>query len=150
MTTDWKQSQLGGSSVDTYLNRPSVTKYEKFIEAYYFFNKDKKSKQQCDLDGKAKWRKIKSDQVSVENYLRKHQQLLQKEKKQFFFPIKRKDKNTEADSSKGNRTELDAIDSRQAIKSHNLHELNSETRSDFIHLMEVAVIRQFLTQLDYD
>ena len=86
----------------------------------------------------------------MENYLRKHQQLLRKEKKQFFFPIKRKDKNIEADSSKGNRTELDAIDSRQAIKSHNLHELNSETRSDFIHLREVAVIRQFLTQLDYD
>ena len=80
--------------------------------------------------------------------MRKHQ-LLQK-KKEVFFPIKRKDNNIESDSSKGNRTELDAIDSQQVIKSPNLHELNFEARSDFIHTKEVAVIKQFLSQLDIE
>ena len=32
----------------------------------------------------------------------------------------------------------------------NLQELNSKTRSDFIHTKEVAVIKQFLTQLDVE
>ena len=81
--------------------------------------------------------------------MRKHHQLLQK-KKEVFFPIKRKDNNIESDSSKGNRTELDAIDSQQVIKSSNLHELNFEARSDFIHTKEVAVIKQFLSQLDIE
>ena len=93
------------------LQETTCTKYEKFIEEFYFFIKDKKSKQQCDVDGKAKQLKIKNDEISLGNYLRKHRQLLQKNKKQFFFPIKRKDNNIEPDSSKENRTELDAIDS---------------------------------------
>ena len=81
--------------------------------------------------------------------MRKHHQLLQK-KKEVFFPIKRKDNNIESDSLKGNRTELDAIDAQQVIKSPNLHELNSKARSDFIHTKEVAVIKQFLSQLDIE
>ena len=36
------------------LQETTCTKYEKFIEEFYFFIKDKKSKQQCDVDGKAK------------------------------------------------------------------------------------------------
>lgn len=55
-----KQCKLGGSSVDTYFKRQPVMKYEKFIEVYYFFNRDKKSTQQCDVDGKAIWHKIKN------------------------------------------------------------------------------------------
>lgn len=38
-----KQCKLGGLSVDTYFKGQPVMKYEKFIEVYYFFNRDKKS-----------------------------------------------------------------------------------------------------------
>ena len=85
MATDSKQSKLGGSSVDTYFKRQPITKHEKIIEAFYFFNNDKKSKHQYDVDGKVKWHQIKSDEVSLKNYLRKHQQVLQRKRNSSFF-----------------------------------------------------------------
>ena len=60
MATDSKQSKLGGSSVDTYFKRQPITKHEKIIEAFYFFNNDKKSKHQYDVMEKLNGAKLKA------------------------------------------------------------------------------------------
>jgi len=73
---------------DTYFKHVAKTPYERIVEAFYFFHKNKKSKEECLRLANEKWKVIKNNEKEIKALLEKHKDKLSKRKdiRSFFSP----------------------------------------------------------------
>ena len=57
--------------LDTYFKHSAKTQYEECLEAFYFFNKNKMSKEECGRRGNEKWSQLKNDKKGLLEYIEK-------------------------------------------------------------------------------
>ena len=76
--------KFGVAKPKTYYNHDASTPFEKVIEAFYFFNKSKKSKENCYKEGVQLWKdlKKKGNEERLRDYLKLHGKAIEKREKQ--------------------------------------------------------------------